>query len=345
CQAQITIEESSITNNLGQSYEVVLYETNLGIGNQLFDILAATGADQSWDFSNLNYVDSTITIETFQDIDPNDPFLQEPNLANSNLLNINVFLPVAGNPDTTFQFRYMNLEDGTWLVNGTLTVFDLDGNGIRDTLLQWFSPPSLLVQFPITSTSEWFDSTDLVQNFGGMPFTSSINIDSTWVEGWGEVTTPLGTLPALRWFNKSITSTPGFPFGEVSTSLEFATAQQNGSARINLEDEWAFYEKRTPLDGTTPVQEVPVFHFQLRPNYPNPFQGTTTLVFNLDLPQQVELRVLDLNGKVQQLITNNIFSAGEHQLPWNNTGLSAGHYLLEMRVGQQVQQRLMTVAR
>ncbi|MEM8892309.1 MAG: hypothetical protein AAGD28_30300, partial [Bacteroidota bacterium] len=184
--AQITINENVVIDNFNKRYRNVLYETNLDIDAQLQSILADTGPNKTWDFSNLNYIDSTIVIEEYMAVDPNDPLLQDPNFSNSTFLRKATLYPVdGGNPDTTFLYEYARLDNGTWTTNGTLSISDIDMDGMRDTFLQWFSPPRLEVPFPVSSTSQWFDSTDLVQEFQGMTFISSTFLDSNWVEGWG----------------------------------------------------------------------------------------------------------------------------------------------------------------
>lgn len=344
--AQISITESIISDNFDKNYRVVLYETNLDIDAQLANIISATGANQTWDFSNLNYIDSTVWFEEIMNIAPDDPYMSDPNFSNSNFIRKGIFLPVTGGlQDTTVRYQYSTLENGNWIDNASVSMLDFDADGMLDTLVQWFSPPRLIVSFPVSSTSQWHDSTSLLQRLQGMDFTSAIELDSNWVEGSGMLITPTGSYPALRVREKQINRIPNLPNSEVSIDLDFVTADDNHGASIVTEDGRAFYSVRTLDGGTTPIFKLPVFSFKLEQNYPNPFSAYTRITFNLDFAEQVVLRVLDLRGKKLDLIVDKFYPAGSHGLTWSGKDLASGTYLLELRIGNQIQHRKMVISR
>lgn len=69
----------------------------------------------------------------------------------------------------------------------------------------------------------------------------------------------------------------------------------------------------------------------LYPNYPNPFNPTTTIEFSLSAPAQVSLKIYNLMGsEVAKLVDENL-AAGIHQVSWNAENLPNGvyHYVLE----------------
>jgi hypothetical protein len=69
--------------------------------------------------------------------------------------------------------------------------------------------------------------------------------------------------------------------------------------------------------GTTPVENLPVPSLLTVTNHPNPFNPSTTLEFSLPRNAQVNLRVLDVSGRlVSQLLTGEALSAGWHSVPW-----------------------------
>jgi hypothetical protein len=69
--------------------------------------------------------------------------------------------------------------------------------------------------------------------------------------------------------------------------------------------------------GTTPVENLPVPSLLTVTNHPNPFNPSTTLEFSLPRNAQVDLRVLDVSGRlVSQLLTGEALSAGWHSAPW-----------------------------
>jgi uncharacterized protein (TIGR02145 family) len=70
----------------------------------------------------------------------------------------------------------------------------------------------------------------------------------------------------------------------------------------------------------------------LQQNYPNPFNPTTQIRFALPESQQVTIQVYDVNGRlVAELLNNAMYSAGNHQVSFDGSGLSSGIYIYTMR--------------
>jgi len=55
----------------------------------------------------------------------------------------------------------------------------------------------------------------------------------------------------------------------------------------------------------------------LRPNHPNPFNPSTTLVFSLSRDAQVRLSVHDLRGRAVRILVDAPRPAGEHRVVWD----------------------------
>ena len=70
----------------------------------------------------------------------------------------------------------------------------------------------------------------------------------------------------------------------------------------------------------TPAGAVPG-HFALEPNFPNPFNPATTLIYNLPAAAYVELQVHDLSGRHIRTLAQGRQIAGRHQATWH--GLDA----------------------
>ncbi|RMF54274.1 MAG: T9SS C-terminal target domain-containing protein, partial [Bacteroidetes bacterium] len=108
-----------------------------------------------------------------------------------------------------------------------------------------------------------------------------------------------------------------------------------------------------PLGGSTLVEtgtedemagnEVPET-FQLYQNFPNPFNPTTTIAF--DLPQQarVNLAVYDLLGRrVALLLEDQILPAGTRQVRFDAKHLPSGVYLYVLEVNSHRKARQMVL--
>ncbi|PKP38338.1 MAG: hypothetical protein CVT98_05165 [Bacteroidetes bacterium HGW-Bacteroidetes-15] len=68
-------------------------------------------------------------------------------------------------------------------------------------------------------------------------------------------------------------------------------------------------------------------------NYPNPFQVSTNIRFQLGSSQRVYLNVYDILGRnVSTLINGNSFSAGEYVVPFDSSNFSKGIYIYRLQL-------------
>lgn len=64
----------------------------------------------------------------------------------------------------------------------------------------------------------------------------------------------------------------------------------------------------------------------LQPNYPNPFNPVTTLVFELAENAAVRIEVFDMQGRKVAEAANGSFGSGSHHLPFDAAALASGVY-------------------
>ena len=88
-------------------------------------------------------------------------------------------------------------------------------------------------------------------------------------------------------------------------------------------------------DGINTVDD-----FKLIGNYPNPFNPTTTIVFNLPTRENVSIGIYNHLGEKIREIINEEFSAGENKITWNglnddNKSVSSGIYLYKISTGNK----------
>ena len=84
--------------------------------------------------------------------------------------------------------------------------------------------------------------------------------------------------------------------------------------------------------------------------YPNPFNPSTMIVFELAEAGPIELAIYDLGGRLVRVMESGIQSAGRHEAMWNglnNSGqaVPTGTYLCQLRTPQGSQTRKLTLAR
>jgi hypothetical protein len=84
--------------------------------------------------------------------------------------------------------------------------------------------------------------------------------------------------------------------------------------------------------------------FILHPNYPNPFNPTTTVSFTLDKMGPVKLDVFNsLGQKIKNIIDNSVLSSGSYEQRLDLSGQSSGIYFLVLTQGNQLQVQKMNL--
>ncbi|MBN1893951.1 PQQ-binding-like beta-propeller repeat protein [bacterium] len=73
--------------------------------------------------------------------------------------------------------------------------------------------------------------------------------------------------------------------------------------------------------------------FTLHPNFPNPFNPSTTLSFDLPVSGPVRLILYDVLGKNQQILADRVFPAGRHAVQVQAGHLPSGVYLYRIEAG------------
>lgn len=96
-------------------------------------------------------------------------------------------------------------------------------------------------------------------------------------------------------------------------------------------------------DSTTAVEyeNKPVKNFSLVGNYPNPFNPTTTIVFNLPERENVNVSVFNYLGEKVKELADNEFNIGENKVIWDgqngqNEQVGSGVYLYKITTNTNV---------
>lgn len=71
-------------------------------------------------------------------------------------------------------------------------------------------------------------------------------------------------------------------------------------------------------------------------NYPNPFNGSTTINYTISKEATVELIIVDLMGNKIAAVENGNRSAGRYSIVWNAENVSNGMYLLQLKVNDEI---------
>lgn len=85
---------------------------------------------------------------------------------------------------------------------------------------------------------------------------------------------------------------------------------------------------------------------RLNGNYPNPFNPSTVIGYQLSVAGAVRLAVYDILGREVAVLVNQDRAAGRYQVPFDASALSSGVYLYRMQFnGEVVSTRRMTLVK
>jgi len=119
------------------------------------------------------------------------------------------------------------------------------------------------------------------------------------------------------------------PKGSFSATYEEAVGIYPliGDARFSLQVSYG------ALDNA-PVNMIPK-DYALSPVYPNPFNPSATVRFDVPEVSRVELQVYDVTGKLVETLLNERITAGQHQYTWQPQELATGTYFLRLITANQ----------
>ena len=100
-----------------------------------------------------------------------------------------------------------------------------------------------------------------------------------------------------------------------------------GDARFSLQISYG------ALDNA-PVKVIPK-DYALSPVYPNPFNPSATVRFDVPEVSRVELQVYDVTGKLVETLLDDKMTAGQHQYAWQPQEMATGTYFLRLITANQ----------
>ncbi|MBL7149962.1 MAG: T9SS type A sorting domain-containing protein [Candidatus Cloacimonetes bacterium] len=82
--------------------------------------------------------------------------------------------------------------------------------------------------------------------------------------------------------------------------------------------EGTFTEINFELEALVSAEDfqLQLFDFQLS-NYPNPFNPSTTILFDLPQDSKVKITIYNIKGQKVKTLVNEVLPAGEHSIVWN----------------------------
>ncbi|MBT8387992.1 MAG: T9SS type A sorting domain-containing protein [Ignavibacteria bacterium] len=109
--------------------------------------------------------------------------------------------------------------------------------------------------------------------------------------------------------------------------------------------DWYFYDKGTYsyiVSGVEQFNNV-ISSYSLSSNYPNPFNPTTTI--NYEIPQRsfITLKIYDVLGNEVATLVDEEKQTGSYNVELNATGLPSGIYIYKFQAGNFVETKKMVL--
>jgi hypothetical protein len=90
------------------------------------------------------------------------------------------------------------------------------------------------------------------------------------------------------------------------------------------------------VTGVESVQELPKSPMLLS-NFPNPFNPTTTIRFQVPVRSVVSIRIYDVHGKYAATLADGEWMPGTRQVEWDASRFASGIYWCQMRTNNYVE--------
>ena len=120
--------------------------------------------------------------------------------------------------------------------------------------------------------------------------------------------------------------------GSHDVYLKFWGAGSEQLFRINWFRFLSEYDTPTSVDNPSGEHGV-IQKFQLRQNFPNPFNPITNIRYSIANTSKVTLKVFDVLGTEVQTLVNEVKSPGQYTVALNAQGLASGIYFYQLNAG------------
>jgi len=144
------------------------------------------------------------------------------------------------------------------------------------------------------------------------------------------------------WYINDLTDTTSFINVEIPNGGKYywkVFAKDNDQFRTpSNNDEWSEFAI-VAIDGGLLVPE----YYALHQNFPNPFNPTTTIKYDIPKTSLVILTIYNMNGQVVDKLVNQKQDPGFYSIRWDARNVSTGVYFYQIKAGdfQQVKKMLL----
>jgi len=200
------------------------------------------------------------------------------------------------------------------------------GTGMAGGIMIIFSDPI------ITNNIFWhncaFEDSEIYVEDSSSPVITYCDIEGGW-EGEGNIDSDPLFVDAENGDFHLLLDSPCIDTGDPNSPLD-----PDGTRA----DIGAFY-----FDQSTGIDEefLTPTKFALCQNFPNPFNASTIIKYDLPKQSQVAIGIYDILGRKVETLINKQQQAGYHQVVWNANDASSGIYFYEIQAGDYIDSKKM----
>ena len=359
--AQVTTAQLTLTNtSLERFFDTDFsYTIALSSGDEnIIPLLNTKGADQTWDFTTLNYdfnITGTGELQAFSSAagtpGEGDAHLEQATHVLRSALTIRGIDDGQEVEADLIQFEYAIINQEEYTVLGNL-VMDLEDPDKVDLQIRSV-PGEKFYEFPASYQSTW--TSEFQEQVTGGIFDATLDyIVDVEIDGWGEIVTRDGTFEVLRvsrlrkldlgaFVSESVevnfVNEFGIPLASLSAEID------PGTGEFDLETVEASLNVFTlPTSSEPEIADLPG-QVTLHQNYPNPFNPSTQISYEIPEASHVRLEVFDMSGRRVALLVDEGRPAGGHTVNFDASGLSSGIYMSRLQAGKYTVTRRMTLVK
>ena len=256
----------------------------------------AEGAESFLHSMRLN--DSLYTIPTSLEANQLDTLLFDMNSVELSCINNSVLAFDLTFDPSAFEWNSYSLYSIEFFVNPSLSTYELDFDAVIGDETFQFS----LDSYTLSDTGYW----DVISMDALPPLQSKSGL-----------ITIAGELSDTH--HDSLPRTPNYFSNRSSSSESISKACEMGCESLQVR--LVFFDITVDVDAR---QVIPQSMFLDQP-YPNPFNPSTTIAYELPEDIGVMLEVYDINGRAVKILVNRLREAGKHKTSWDGTDEAGRH--------------------
>jgi photosystem II stability/assembly factor-like uncharacterized protein len=178
----------------------------------------------------------------------------------------------------------------------------------------------------------------------GSSLTPLMNWDSTVNASSFRIQVSSDSLFATSNFDTTLSVTQvTVPAGKLTNNVKYFWRVMSSGPGGN--SAWsAVWNFKPLLTGISGMNEIPA-EFKLYNNYPNPFNPSTTIKYDLPENGFVKIRVFDITGQEVNTLVNEQKQAGRYEITFNAASLSSGVYFYRIEAGKFTEMKKMVLVK